>query len=274
MESKTGESSMSVISIHDKEQLETFFRTNTDLHIYSIGDLDDFFWPHTVWYGNMKDEKLTAVALLYIAQTIPALLALSDTSEPLFELLHSIAHLLPDRFYAHLSPGAQKSFGSGFVLSLASTSCKMSLKNSSALEKVDCSDVERLSVGDLPQICRLFKESYPDNWFDKRMLLTNQYFGIRQNDNLVSVAGVHVYSEKYRIAALGNIATHPSLRNRGYGKKVTARLCQSLLEKVDTVGLNAGSENMAALRCYEQLGFETVVSYNEFMVRRKEPLNT
>ncbi|MEM7348809.1 MAG: hypothetical protein AAF485_31655 [Chloroflexota bacterium] len=35
------------ISIHSKEQLTDFFRQNPYLHIYALGDLDDFFWPYT-----------------------------------------------------------------------------------------------------------------------------------------------------------------------------------------------------------------------------------
>ena len=89
---------------------------------------------------------------------------------------------------------------------------------------------------------QLYKESYPENWFDQRMLETNQYFGVWKDDKLVSIAGIHVYSEVYRVAALGNITTHPFYRNNGYGTLVTARLCQSLSEKVDHIGLNVKSQ--------------------------------
>ena len=53
-------------------------RRNVYLHIYSIGDLDDFFWPDTVWYGWEKGSEIQAVALLYTASPDPTLLAISE----------------------------------------------------------------------------------------------------------------------------------------------------------------------------------------------------
>jgi predicted GNAT family acetyltransferase len=101
------------------------------------------------------------------------------------------------------------------------------------------------------------------------MLQTGQYFGLRVDRQLISAAGVHVYSEQYRVAAVGNVVTHPAYRNKGYGRLVTARLCQSLLTKVRHVGLNVKADNEATLACYSKLGFEIVAPYGEFTVERK-----
>jgi predicted GNAT family acetyltransferase len=101
------------------------------------------------------------------------------------------------------------------------------------------------------------------------MLETDQYFGIREAGCLVSVAGIHVYSSEYKVAALGNIATAPSFRNKGYGRQVTAKTCQSLLKNVCHVGLDVKADNDTAISCYKRLGFEVVASYGEYMVERK-----
>jgi len=146
---------------------------------------------------------------------------------------------------------------------------KMALRDLSAVRGLDCSQAVRLGGSDLPDIIRLNAESYPGNWFEPRMLASNQYFGIRKDGRLVSVAGVHVYSRRYRVAALGNITTHPAFRRRGYGTLVTARLCQSLLQDVEHIGLNVKADNAAAISCYRKLGFEVVASYEEVMVRRR-----
>jgi predicted GNAT family acetyltransferase len=118
----------------------------------------------------------------------------------------------------------------------------------------------------LDDLLRLYDESYPGNWFDPHLLQTRQYFGLRVKGGLVSVAGVHVYSETYRVAAIGNVVTHPAHRNKGYARLVTARLCQSLLETVDHIGLNVRADNEAAIACYRKLGFKTVAPYGEFTV--------
>jgi predicted GNAT family acetyltransferase len=80
---------------------------------------------------------------------------------------------------------------------------------------------------------------------------------------------VHVYSRRYRVAALGNIATHPDYRGKGYGKVVAARVCKSLLNDIDHIGLNVKTDNKGAIRCYQKLGFETVGAFGEFNVELK-----
>lgn len=102
------------------------------------------------------------------------------------------------------------------------------------------------------------------------MLLTGQYFGVRHHGRLVSIAGVHVYSASYRVAALGNITTHPDERGKGFARAVTARLCQHLAESVDFIGLNVKSDNQPALALYQTLGFRISAEYGEFSLQKRE----
>ena len=74
---------------------------------------------------------------------------------------------------------------------------------------------------------------------------------------------------EYKVASLGNIATHPDFRRKGYGKKTTAQLCRSLLNSVEHIGLNVKTDNLSAIKCYEKLGFEIVAVYEEFMAIAK-----
>jgi ribosomal protein S18 acetylase RimI-like enzyme len=81
---------------------------------------------------------------------------------------------------------------------------------------------------------------------------------------------VHVYSARYRVAALGNITTHPGLRGRGLATAASARLCRELVQAgVDCIGLNVKADNTAALSCYRKLGFERVAEYGEYTLERK-----
>jgi ribosomal protein S18 acetylase RimI-like enzyme len=72
----------------------------------------------------------------------------------------------------------------------------------------------------------------------------------------------------YRVAALGNITTHPDWRGQGLATKVTAAVCRSLRETVEHIGLNVHAENRAAIGCYEKLGFEIVTTYEEVMLTK------
>jgi len=256
--------------LHDKEEIERFLRGNVYLHIYSIGDLDDFFWPHTAWYGLRENGRIEAVALIYTGQALPTLLALSDKCDVMRELVASMSDVLPEKFYAHLSPGVEAVLCGAYDMEAHGEHWKMGLKDRAAVFGYDCSDVVNPGPAEEDEILRFYEQSYPGNWFDARMLETGQYFGIRKGGVLVSVAGVHVYSATYGVAALGNIATLPSQRGRGYGTAVTARLCQSLSSSVEQIGLNVKADNSAAISCYRKLGFERVAAYGEFVVRRKD----
>jgi ribosomal protein S18 acetylase RimI-like enzyme len=261
---------MDYLCLHDKKEIERFFKKNVYLHLYSIGDLDNFFWPYTTWYGFKSNEHIDAIALMYIGLPLPTLLAFSDEEGVMVKLLSSIQHLLPNRFYAHLSPGLGPVLDRTHDLASHGEYYKMALINTTRAAGEACSDVKRLSRKDLTSIQELYKESYPGNWFDSRMLETNQYFGIWETERLVSIAGIHVYSPQYKVTALGNITTLPTHRGKGYGTRVTARLCQSLINEGIDIGLNVKADNKAAISCYRRIGFEIVASYEEFAVHRIE----
>lgn len=254
------------VCLHDRSVIEGFLRRNVAVHLYELGDLDDFFWPYTTWYALSEGEQVQALALLYAGTSLPVLLAVAEEdSEPGRDLLGSIVHLLPRRFYAHLTPGLAGVLTAAYRADSHGTHLKMALTDRRPLGLVDTGEVVRLSPPDLPALERLYQASYPGNWFDPRMLETGHYYALRRGEEIVSVAGIHVYSPRYGVAALGNITTRPQFRGQGLATRVLARLCQSLLETVDTIGLNVKADNAAAIACYEGLGFARVAEYEECM---------
>ena len=146
----------------------------------------------------------------------------------------------------------------------------MALLDESAVMARDTGEVAHLEMGDVAALEALYQESYKENWFDPRMVETGQYYGIRAGDQLVCAAGIHVFSPEQRVAALGNIATHPRFRRKGLASRTVARLCQSLLRAVDHVGLNVHADNHGAISFYEKLGFQVVAPYFEIMATRRE----
>jgi len=260
---------MQIVELRDKVRIETFLRLNPELHVYSLGDLDDLFWPATTWYGGQEAGALREIVLVYAGRGLPTVVALSEDPAAVQKLLRKVVPRLPDRFYAHLSPGIPQIFKRTHRVASHGPHRKMSLRNAGQVRAIDCSAAVLLTEPDRDDPVRLYDESYPGNWFDPQMLETRQYFGLRVARRLVSVAGVHVYSEQYRVAAIGNVVTHPDHRNRGYGTLVTGRLCQSLLETTDHIGLNVKADNAPARACYTRLGFEIVASYGEFTIEKK-----
>ena len=259
---------MKTVHLDDKNQIEAFLRNNVFLNIYSLGDLDDFFWQYTNWYALTDTAGFKAMILVYTSGTLPCLHALTEGENTHYmeELLQSLIPIFPKCFEAHLSLGLEGALGKHYTLRSRGKHYKMALTKESLPSRIDTSRVIALSVSDLSEIVKLLKAAYPENWFDSRLLDTNQYYGIRESGTLVSVAGVHVYSRRYRVAALGSIATHPEHRGKGYGTTVTARVCKSLLREINHMGLNVKADNTSAIRCYEKLGFEAIDSYGEYDV--------
>jgi predicted GNAT family acetyltransferase len=96
------------------------------------------------------------------------------------------------------------------------------------------------------------------------MLETGRYVGIRRDRELVCVAGVHVWSPTWRVAALGNVATLPAARGNGLATAACATLCRILLDDgIETISLNVRADNHAAIRAYEKLGFAHAADYDE-----------
>ena len=254
--------------IEDREILETYFRQDLPLHAYSLGDLDETYWSRTTYYGVVMENGLSDVFLIYNGIGLPVLLALGPENYLDGVLLKQLEKLLPNEIYAHLSPGLENRLGNQFSLVEHGLHYKMVLAEPGRLEGIPTNNTYHLSSQDLPEMQRLYTESYPDSCFDPSLLSSGKYIGCREAGELVSAAGVHVYSTRYRVAALGNITTHPDHRNRGFARAVTARLCQELALEVDFIGLNVKCENHSALHLYQELGFKITSKYAEFTLKK------
>jgi ribosomal protein S18 acetylase RimI-like enzyme len=258
---------MEVRSLYDKKIIETHFRKNTDLYLYSIGDLDDFFFDYTKWFGLMNGNETEHIVLLYEGSDPPTFLALTDNGiDRLILFIEKIKNKLPQRIYCHLSKGIIKAFGEKSILKNGGTYFKMSLKNKRLLIKNMNEDIRRLNTDDIHIIKSLYEKSYPENFFDKRMLGTGKYLGYFENDELIGISGIHVYSEKYKVATLGNITINTLYRGKSICQKLTSALCLDLFQTVDNIGLNVSVENLSAVNCYKKIGFEIIGEYEEYLL--------
>lgn len=252
------------ILLHDRAEILAALAEHRALHVYAIGDLDDFFFPYTSWFALEDGGAIRQIALLYTGSSMPVVLAIAaERTDELAELLASMLKVLPRRFDMHVTPGAARALEREYELSSRGLHRKMALADPAKLDGIDTSAAVALGPADRAEIEAFYAAAYPGNWFDPRMLETGRYVGVRAVGTLVSVAGVHVFSPSLGVAALGNVATLPAFRGRGLGAVVTAALCRRLLADCDTIGLNAHAGNRAAIGLYERLGFVTVGEYDE-----------
>jgi len=260
---------MKPVCLHNKETIAAVLKRSPLIHLYAIGDLDDFFWPYTTWYGSQKDGDIAEIALIYSGLSIPVLFGITERPAAMRELLHTLMPLLPREIYAHLHPEVLPIFRKDYAIAPHGLFYQMALKDRERLSAVDTSAVVPLTVENAAELQAFYRASYPGNWFDPRMLETGFCYGIREGETLTSVAGIHVYSAAYRVAALGNITTRPEYRGRGLATRVTAGLCHAMSGSVDHIGLNVNIENKAAIACYEKLGFQRIGTYGEYTLAVK-----
>jgi ribosomal protein S18 acetylase RimI-like enzyme len=260
---------MAVVELRDRDTLARFFRKRPAVHAYELGDLDDFFWPHTRWLGWMPNGRVEQVALLYDEPDPPVLLAFAEEPAAGMEaLLRSLVGELPHAMYAHLSPGLLDALASGLVPTRdPAPHLKLGLADPSMLARYDTAECELLSSADLEEVQRFYERAYPGTWFQPRMLETGRYVGVRRGDELACIAGVHVWSPAWGVACLGNVATMPAARGEGLATAACARLCRALLgDGIDVISLNVRADNAAAIRAYEKLGFAHAAGYVEVML--------
>jgi len=256
-----------VVELTARQAIAAFLRRNARAHVYELGDLDDFDWPWTRWFGWDSGGRLEQVVLLYSRPSVPVLIAITEQPPDTMEsLIQALQGTLPPRLYLHASPPLLDVFRERYAVESAEPHLKLALARNDLLAP-NASPVDLLGDADLPEIDAFYRVAYPGTWFEPRMLATGRYVGIRESGRLACIAGVHLYSPTWGVAALGNVATLPEARGRGLAREACAALCLLLLEDgIETIALNVRGDNEAALRSYAGLGFEPAVEYVEASV--------
>lgn len=222
---------------------------------YALADLDPAEDERCTWHINQD-----AVLLLYRGLAPPILFAHGAKNETytLFD------HIPPALYQFTLQHDLRTMIDIKLRSLKEQRMCRMFLDR--RVEFVTPShDARRLRREDLPAIMVLFGD-HPDrpDSFHPKQIEDAPFYGCFERRTLVAIAGVHIMSRRARVAAIGNVFTHPNRRGRGLASIVSGAVVSALLEEnIETIVLNVAMDNKPAIQCYQRLGFRLHCTYQE-----------
>lgn len=252
---------------------------------YMLGDLDPIYAPYCSWWiasegghGATSEAPARDVAVLQVYTGLSAPVVLTHGSAAgVASILATFIHELPQRAHVHMSTDHLAVLDQRFTLDRVRPMVRMGLFASRLAPAASGEEalppgyraVERLSHRDTGDIIEL-SHHYPDSFFEPHQLSTGHYYGVRTEAGaLVALAGVHIVSRTDRLAAIGNVVTHPEHRGRGLSTRTTRHLCRELArEGIELLALNVERRNTSAMRVYEKLGFVDHCTYVEAFLTR------
>jgi ribosomal protein S18 acetylase RimI-like enzyme len=109
-----------------------------------------------------------------------------------------------------------------------------------------------LKSEDTKELAELYRICGTPAWTSEAMKF-GPFFGVKDNNKIVSVAGVHFVTEYG--AEIGNVATHPDFRGRGYASECVKSVICAIEDMTPVVVLHYFMDNTPAQRLYENMGF-------------------
>jgi len=113
-------------------------------------------------------------------------------------------------------------------------------------------------VEDTPEIAELVELTRPGP-YAPNVLELGRYVGIKEDGKLIAMAGERIKLDGYTEVSL--VCTHPDYRGKGYAKSLSGVIIENIMDSGDVPFLNVMTQNIAALKLYEKLGFTTRVEY-------------
>lgn len=239
----------------NKQRVIDFFGSDVIRHVFAFYDIQKEP-EHTTVYVAFEDGDFKGYILVYTALHFPSVV-LECESSVAEELVN---HAPESRFVMHaprnLRPTLRKRFPDAkyyvedwmLVKKVEASFFKSRLTrrlhsedDASLLAKLLSTRKDR-PVGTVQQ-CR--------DWIGKMPV-----YGVFISDKVVSYASS--FLQLPEVWMIGGVYTHPNHRGKGYATLATSAVTESALENAETAALFVRSDNYAAVRAYEKIGYRKV----------------
>ena len=209
-----------------------------------ISLLDNVAW-NTLRGPHAQYSEGTAEARRY-ARGFSPIIAFPDPSKPDFRALEPLCG--PDEhFYFE---GWAGNAPTGWNVDGESTILQMVWAGNTPTNAADGSMPLRLDHAD--QALELASLTRPGP-FGPRTIELGDYLGYFEGDRLVAMAGERMFAGSLR--EISGVCTHPQFQGRGLARTLVMSLIRQEIERGETPFLHVVSENKAARRLYEHMGF-------------------
>jgi GNAT superfamily N-acetyltransferase len=115
-------------------------------------------------------------------------------------------------------------------------------------------EIVKLEESHQEALLALVKIVYPEYFKSKTADLGN-YYGIFYDNQLIAIAGERMQMDSF--IEVSAVITHPEHTGKGYAKQLVAHVANAILDQNKTPFLHVAKANIAAVKLYEKLGFET-----------------
>jgi ribosomal protein S18 acetylase RimI-like enzyme len=255
-----------IAELKDKPTIRQFLERDRGYAAYALGDLEPPYDKHATWFGAHLDGELEGLALIFDNLEPPALF-LMGTSPSIGALMtHGVG---PDEVYFNAQPEQQPLLETWYKLLKPTAMYRMQLTPERFRPATESKfPIQKLDASMLDEVNAFFKLGAEADEriiaFTGDQVRDGFFYGVRLEDQLIAVAGTHVVAKLAKLAAIGNVLTHPDYRGRGLGKATSDAVTAALFEAgMETVVLNVAQDNQPAIKIYEALGFQRVGPFIE-----------
>jgi ribosomal protein S18 acetylase RimI-like enzyme len=121
-----------------------------------------------------------------------------------------------------------------------------------AVQPTNKAEISQLSEPDVPDMLALTKLTKPGP-FARRTREMGDYFGIRQNGELIAMTGERLRLPGY--TEVSAVCTHPEHLGHGYATALITHVVQRIHKRGEHAFLHVREDNQRAIELYERLGF-------------------